>query len=70
MQPTFALPWRRPFGGRGDALMRVLRARARHAADRKDYRELLSFDDRILNDIGITRDMVHHEMVKPFRWTD
>lgn len=66
---------RRPFPRAGRTARRVLqrgadRASARKGwmSDRRDYRQLLSLDDRLLRDIGITRDMVHHEMQKPFHW--
>lgn len=52
----------------GDAIGLAFRARQRHTESRKHYRELLRLDDRILRDIGITRDMVQHEMQKPFHW--
>ena len=68
MQPTTADRRRRSRETWGSAIGRRLRARERYSKARKDYRDLLRFDDRILKDIGITRDMVHHEMQKPFRW--
>ncbi len=52
----------------GSAFGRLLRARERHLEHRRDYRDLMRLDDRILKDIGITRDMVRHEMQKPFHW--
>lgn len=65
----------RPFPRLGRAARRLFRsgsrrnpARRNWASDRRDYRQLLSFEDRMLRDIGITRDMVKHEMRKPFIW--
>lgn len=68
MQPTTADRRPRSRETLGSAMSRILRARERHSNDRRDYRELLRLDDRILKDIGITRDMVHHKMQKPFHW--
>jgi len=68
MQPTHSNRRQRPRGPWGHAVSRVLRARARRANDQRGYRELLSLDDRILKDIGITRDMVRHQIHRTNRW--
>lgn len=68
MQSTLAYHRRLFRGTWGSAFRWILRAYARHAKNQRDYRTLLSVDDRILKDIGITRDMVRHEMRKPFFW--
>ncbi|MEQ9039599.1 MAG: DUF1127 domain-containing protein [Silicimonas sp.] len=68
MQPTQALRSRRYFATWGSAAGRVLRDQARRASDRREYRQLMSLDDRILKDIGITRDAVHHEILRTYRW--
>jgi uncharacterized protein YjiS (DUF1127 family) len=68
MTTTRAAPRRRSRGAWGTAFGKALRAYQRHSDDRKQYRDLLGLDDRILRDLGITRDMVRHEMQKPFHW--
>jgi uncharacterized protein YjiS (DUF1127 family) len=49
-------------------LGRAIRAHERRSKNRRDYRQLLSLDDRMLKDIGITRDSVRHEMHRTHRW--
>lgn len=68
MQATHADRRRSPRAKWGRAIGRAIRAHQRHSSKRREYRGLLRLDDRILRDIGVTRDMVHHEMQKPFHW--
>lgn len=68
MQQTHTDLGHRPRGTWGSAISRILRARARRTNNRRGYHELMALDDRILRDIGITRDMLRHEMLKSSRW--
>ena len=47
------------------ALARSLADRRRNALHRKTVRRLLDLDDRILHDIGITRDEARHAANRP-----
>lgn len=68
MQPTQAEPRRRSREMWGNAIGWLLRALDHYWTDRRHHRQLPGLDDRILRDIGITRDMVHHELHKPVHW--
>lgn len=68
MQPSVADLRRRSRGPWGRVLGRAIRAHERRSKNRRDYRQLLSLDDRMLKDIGITRDSVRHEMHRTHRW--
>jgi uncharacterized protein YjiS (DUF1127 family) len=68
MQTTAADLRRRSRKAWGNAIGQALRHHKRRSQGRRDYRQLLTLDERMLRDIGITRDMVRYEMHRSYRW--
>ena len=57
-----------PFNELTEVLTNRIERIGKNLEERRQYRLLIAMSDHYLNDVGVTRSEVEHELRKPIRW--